>query len=66
MTDELLKSFILYTQALETAYHEWKSYWLNYYMSSSKQTKGLYEGFDTTIFTKWLESPTLDKNTSNY
>ncbi len=44
MSDELLKSFILYTQALESAYHEWKQYWINYYMNN--ETKDLYKGFD--------------------
>ena len=26
--DITLKSFILYTQALEALYHEWKDYWI--------------------------------------
>jgi len=37
MSDELLKSFILYCQGIESAYHEWKSYWLNYYMNQPKE-----------------------------
>ena len=56
MTDELLKSFILYCQAVEVtfdesvqatkkAYNEWKNYWMNYYMNEGKD---LYNAFDYT------------------
>ena len=43
MSDELLKSFIIYCQTVETAYHDWKAYWLNYYMNNGKD---LYKAFD--------------------
>ena len=46
MTDELLKSFILYTQSVEKTYHDWKSYWLNYYMN---QGKDLYDPVDFNV-----------------
>jgi len=28
INQDLLKSFILYTQFIETLYHDWKSYWM--------------------------------------
>ena len=59
MSDEPLKAFIIYCQALEVAYHEWKSWWLNYYM---KDHKDLYN-VDALIPT-WLKNLTSDKNHS--
>ena len=59
MSDELLKSFILYCQALEVAYHDWKGYCLNYYMN---QGKDLYKEFDITDI--WLNNQ--PKNNSDY
>ena len=44
MSDELLKSFILYCQGIESAYHEWKSYWLNYYMNQPKEKPAFIPG----------------------
>jgi len=32
MKDEYLKSFLLYCQTVETAYKEWKDYWLDYFL----------------------------------
>lgn len=61
MTDELLKSFILYTQALEVAYHEWKGYWLNYYMN---QGKDLYKAFDPIDL--WSKNLNHQKNNFGY
>ena len=63
MTDELLKQFILYCQSVETAYAEWKNWWLNYYMADTTKPKDLYD-VDALIPT-WLKNLTSDKNTSN-
>jgi hypothetical protein len=62
MTDTLLKTFILYCQSVETAYMEWKNYWINYYMNNESQD--LYN-VDALIPT-WLKNLTSDKSTSNY
>ncbi len=59
MSDELLKSFILYCQGLETAYHDWKNYWLNYYMHEGKD---LYKEFDITDI--WLKNLPFGSNNS--
>lgn len=53
MSDELLKSFILYTQAIEAVYHDWKQYWLDYYMNN-KEPKDLYN--PEYINTLWLKN----------
>lgn len=46
MNDELLKSFILYCQTVETMYQEWKNYWLNQLMNNNKETVAFIP-FDT-------------------
>lgn len=38
--NEQLQAFFLYCQAVETAYHEWKNYWVNFYLNN--KNKDLY------------------------
>ena len=61
MSDELLKSFILYCQSIETLYKEWKDYWLKYYMNNGKD---LYKAFDPIEL--WSKSLNHQKNNFGY
>lgn len=66
--NEQLQAFFLYCQAVETAYHEWKQYWINFYMNQDNEKSiGLYDPFDPNVLNKWLKKQTtFGKNSSTY
>ena len=59
LNDEMLKSFILYCQTVETMYQEWKNYWLTQLMKGDnehgKETLAFIPHFDYKDYFKKID-----------